>query len=113
MRDKASEFDQPKAAGSGFIAGLSRFALILVALGICAVIVATNMPEYRELLRLKAELQDVREMEEETLLEKDRVQSERIALQTDEEFLQLRGRDLLDLALPGETIIRIERAEER
>ena len=88
---------------------LTTFALILVALGICAVIAANNLPEYREWRRLENEYAEVLKLETQVLEEREERQSTRKALQSDEEYLQLIARDKLDRALPGETIIRIER----
>lgn len=78
-------------------------------MSICAVIAATNLPEYREWRRLQNELTEVKQLEAEVREVRERKQSEREALQQDEEYLQLIARDKLDRALPGESIIRIER----
>ncbi len=97
---------------TSFMQALSRFSFILVACAICSVIVATSMPEYRELRSLENTLDDVKAMEAETLERMEQAKSERVGLQRDEEYLETRARDALDVALPGETIIRIERTED-
>ena len=107
--ERAREAFDREEARHQWTSRLLTFAFVLLAMSICAVIAATNLPEYREWRRLQNELTEVKQLEAEVREVRERKQSEREALQQDEEYLQLIARDKLDRALPGESIIRIER----
>ena len=91
------------------IALLNRGAFGLLMILICVAVGVTVFPQWEELQRLEAELEDTIQEEEAALAMADQKTRELSALRNDPEFQELRGRDLLDLYAPGETIIRIRR----
>ncbi|MDQ8188723.1 FtsB family cell division protein [Roseibacillus persicicus] len=91
------------------IAILNRGAFALLMILICVAVGVTVFPQWKELKRLEADLEATRAAEQDTLALEDQKNRELSALRQDLEFQELRGRDLLDLYRPGETIIRIRR----
>lgn len=69
----------------------------------------TVFPQWQVLQELETELESTQHEEEVALELLDQKNRELSALRNDLEFQELRGRDLLDLYRPGETIIRIRR----
>lgn len=91
------------------IAILNRGAFGLLMILICVAVGVTVFPQWKELKRLEVELGVTNQEEEAALAMVDQRNRELSALRNDTEFQELRGRDLLDLYTPGETIIRIRR----
>ncbi|WP_200391889.1 FtsB family cell division protein [Roseibacillus ishigakijimensis] len=91
------------------IAFLNRCALVLLLFLICVAVGVTAYPQWKELQRLEGDLAAVEALEKEALALEDQKERELRALRDDREFQELRGRDLLDLYRPGETVIRIRR----
>ena len=91
------------------IAILNRGAFGLLMILICVAVGVTVCPQYKELRRLEVELEETQQEEAEALALADQKTRELSALRNDREFQELRGRDLLDLYAPGETVIRIRR----
>ena len=91
------------------IAFLNRGAFGLLMVLICVAVGVTVFPQWEELKRLEVELDETIQEEEASLALADQKTRELGALRNDLEFQELAGRDLLDLYIPGETIIRIRR----
>ena len=91
------------------IAFLNRGAFGLLMVLICVAVGVTVFPQWEELKRLEVELDETILKEEVSLEMADQKTRELSALRNDIEFQELRGRDLLDLYTPGETVIRIRR----
>ena len=91
------------------IAFLNRGAFALLMVLVCVAVGVTVFPQWKELKRLQVELEDTKRQEEASLAMADQKTRELSALRNDVEFQELRGRDLLDLYAPGETVIRIRR----
>lgn len=91
------------------IAFLNRGAFVILMVLICVAVAVTVFPQWKELKRLQAELVETQQDEEVALAEVDQRNREFTAIRNDLEFQETRGRDLLDLYVPGETVIRIRR----
>ncbi len=91
------------------IAFLNRGAFVLLLILICVAVGVTVFPQWQVLQELETELESTQHEEEVALELLDQKNRELSALRNDLEFQELRGRDLLDLYRPGETIIRIRR----
>jgi cell division protein FtsB len=93
------------------IAFLNRFAVLLLIVLACVAAAITILPQLKKLRELEADLALTESREQEALNLVDQHTRELQALRNNEEFQELRGRDLLNLYKPGETIIRIQRDE--
>lgn len=91
------------------IAFLNKSAFVLLMILVCVAVAVSVFPQWKELQRLEAELESTIEEEQVALDSVDQKNRELSALRNDLEFQETRGRDLLDLYVPGETIIRIRR----
>lgn len=89
--------------------GASRLAMILFCLSIGFVVVATAVPQRREVLRLEERLQKAVKQENRISAERDQRQIELRALREDPEFLEVHARDRLDLCEEGEKVFRFPR----
>jgi hypothetical protein len=90
--------------------GLNRIAFMAMCLAVGFLVVATAVPQRRNLMALESVLDDARSREQETLAEKEYHAVEYQALRTDPEFLELHARDRLDYHRPGERVLRIRRS---
>ena len=91
------------------IAFLNKSAFVLLIILICIAVGVSVFPQWKELKRLRAELDNTVEEEKVALELVDQKNRELTALRNDIEFQESRARDLLDWYVPGETIIRIRR----
>ncbi len=91
------------------IAFLNRSAFVVLMVLICIAVGVTVFPQWKELKRLQVELEETQDQETVALAEVDQKKRELSAIRNDLEFQETRGRDLLDLYVPGETVIRIRR----
>ena len=91
------------------IAFLNRSAFVVLMVLICIEVGVTVFPQWKELKRLQVELEETQDQETVALAEVDQKKRELSAIRNDLEFQETRGRDLLDLYVPGETVIRIRR----
>lgn len=80
------------------------FGLILGSL-----VVATALPQRRQLAEKQQQLLATLERERQVMAERDDAQAAYKATREDREYLELLARDRLNLHLPGEMIYRIER----
>lgn len=88
---------------------LNRLAFTALCLALGFLAVATAIPQRRNLIALEGNLAHARELEQETLAEKEFRTIEQQALRHDPAFLELHARDRLDYHRPGERILRIRR----
>ena len=88
---------------------LNRGALVLLLILICVAVGVSVYPQWQELKRLEAELEGAQKAEIAALELTDQKTRELKAMREDIEFQETRGRDLIGLYVPGETIIRIRR----
>lgn len=91
------------------VRGASRLAMISFCLSIGFVVVATAVPQRREVLRLEERLRKGLKQEAEISAERDQRQIELRALREDPAFLEVHARDRLDLCEEGERVFRFPR----
>lgn len=89
--------------------GASSLAMMAFCLSIGFVVVATAVPQRREVLRLEKRLKDAAKQEERISVERDQRQIELRALREDPKFLEVHARDRLDLCEEGERVFRFPR----
>ena len=97
---------QARTQGLSF---LNRAAFVVLIVLICVAVGVTVFPQAKALKALEAELETVKSEEVATLAIADQRSRELNALRSSTEYLELRGRDLWDLYVPGETVVRIRR----
>jgi len=88
-------------------AGRAVFVAFGVALGF--VVVATAVPQRRELEKLEALLRQAEERERNVMAERDHRSIELRALREDPAFLEIHARDRLDYSREGERVLRQRR----
>lgn len=91
------------------VRGASRLAMMLFCLSIGFVVVATAVPQRREVLRLEDRLKKALKQENGISAERDQRQIELRALREDPGFLEVHARDRLDLCEEGERVFRFPR----
>jgi cell division protein FtsB len=91
------------------IRGVGRLAMIMFCMSIGFVVVATAVPQRREVIRLEDRLQKALRQEELIQAEKNHRQIELRALREDPAFLEVHARDRLDLCEEGERVFRFAR----
>lgn len=91
------------------IQGMNRLVFVLLCASMGFVVVATSVPQRRELAKLEQRLQLAREHEEHVLAERDRMRVEHRALREDPEYLETQARDRLDYCREGERVLRLAR----
>ena len=91
------------------IRGASRVVCIIFGMALGFVVVATAVPQLREMEKLEVRLEQAREREREIMAERDQRRVELRALREDPRFLELKARDRLDLCRDGEKVLRFER----
>lgn len=88
------------------IQGAGRVAFICFCMAIGFVVVATAVPQRRELEKLKVKLKQAQEQEESILADKEYHQIEYRALREDPAFLEIHARDRLDYYREGERVLK-------
>jgi len=96
-------------AQTGVIRAINGVLMCVVGLGVGAAVVATALPQQRQLDEKERQLEVVLEREREVVAEKEDKTASYKALREDREYLELHARDRLNLHREGETIYRIER----
>ena len=86
--------------------GVARVFFAVLGLSVGFVVVATGVPQKRQLDDLEAKLAQTRAHEEEVLAEKVSCEVEHQALKTDREFLEVQSRDRLDYYKVGEKVLK-------
>lgn len=105
-RKPSRQVMQARTQGLSF---LNKAAFVLLVILICVAVGVTVFPQMSELKRLEADLENAQQEEREALAHADQRTRELGALRNSQEYRELRGRDLLDRYIPGETVIRIRR----
>jgi Septum formation initiator len=91
------------------IQGMGRLVLIAFGGALGFVVVATAVPQKRELDALERKLEQAREHERMVMSERNHRQVELRALREDPGFLEIQARDRLDYAGEGERVLRVRR----
>ena len=91
------------------IQGMNRLVGIVVGASVGFVVVASAVPQHRELVKLEEKLEEARTLEEHVLAERERMRVEHRALREDPEFLETQARDRLDYCREGERVLRLQR----
>jgi hypothetical protein len=86
--------------------GMFCVVLLMFAAALGFVVVATAIPQYRELEKLEAKLGLAKQREKEVLADLEYHQIEYRALREDPEFLEIHARDRLDYYREGERILK-------
>ena len=92
------------------IRGLNGLLLCAFGLSVGGLVVASALPQKRQLEEKRAELARVEETRRQVQAEKEDSKAEQRALLNDREYLELHARDRFNLRGPDEKIYRIERA---
>lgn len=87
---------------------VTLYVLIIFA---CVGVIATGLPEFRKLQASEQELSNVQQREAEMHAQADQQLREYRALEQDPTFLEIYGRDRLDLYKEGERIFRFSRPQ--
>lgn len=90
------------------IQGAGKVAMILCSIVLGLVVVATAMPQRRQLDKLEGKLEVERQREAEIMAQRDYRKIELRALREDPEFLEIHARDRLGYCRPGERVLRFK-----
>ncbi|MDH4445400.1 MAG: septum formation initiator family protein [Akkermansiaceae bacterium] len=88
------------------IRGAGRFVFMMFCMAIGFVVVATAVPQYREVERLEAKVLLSKEREKSVKAEVEYRQIEYRALREDPAFLEIHARDRLDYYRQGERVLK-------
>ncbi len=91
------------------IKGAGKLALIAFCLSLGFVVIASAVPQKRELDKLNAKLKLVKEQERLVCEEQEHRRIELRALREDPAYLEIHARDRLDYARDGERVLRFKR----
>lgn len=90
------------------IQGVCRLAFLAFCLAIGFVVVATAVPQWRELDRVEAKLKQAELLEQRVKEDEDCQRIEYEALRQDPAFLDIHARDRLDYYREGERVLKIK-----
>ncbi|GAA5496116.1 Septum formation initiator [Rubritalea squalenifaciens DSM 18772] len=88
---------------------LNQFTFCLFIAAVCAGVIVSRLPHFKDLEKMEMELAEVKSHEADVLSRKDQHEREYRALEQDPHFLEIKARDRLDLYKPGEVIFRFQR----
>jgi cell division protein FtsB len=91
------------------IQGAGRVVAIIFGMALGFVVVATAVPQLREMEKLEVRLQQAKDRESTIMAERDQRRVELRALREDPEFLEIHARDRLDYCREGERVLRYRR----
>ncbi len=91
------------------IQGAGRFTFVIFCVAIGFVVVATAVPQRRELGRLEAKLKLAKEMEANVKSDEENHRIEYQALREDPAFLEIHARDRLDYYREGERVLKFRK----
>jgi uncharacterized protein YacL len=94
------------------IRAFNRIVFGILGLVLGLVVVASALPQKRELENLEFELARVLEAEKAVMSEKEYRETEYLALKEDPEFLELKSMDRLNLHREGDKVYRMKRDGE-
>lgn len=101
--------DRRMCARTDFLRKLNVFSFYVLVVFACLGVIATCLPEFRKLQASEAELAKVQENELAMSARVDQQLREYRALEQDPYFLEIYGRDRLDLHKEGERVFRFSR----
>jgi len=107
-RIEAAKLTQLEAR-TRMIRGAGRLGFIAFGLALGFVVLATAVPQRRELAKLEARLAQAVERERIVVAEREQRQIELRALREDPAYLEMHARDRLDYCREGERILRFPR----
>ncbi len=90
------------------IHGAGRFVFVVFCIAMGFVVVATAVPQLREVDRLEAKLKLAKDQEKLIVAEREFREIECRALREDPAFLEIHARDRLDYYLEGERILKFK-----
>ena len=93
------------------IQGASRIGFLMLCMAIGFVVVATAIPQRRELDKLEVKLKAAKEREKVVLSNREYHNIEHRALQEDPAFLEIHARDRLDYYRDGERVLKFKREQ--
>jgi cell division protein FtsB len=96
-------------ARTRMIRGAGRVVLVAFGVALGFVVLATAVPQRRELHRLEVRLEQAKERERIVLAEREQRRIELRALREDPAYLEIHARDRLDYCREGERILRFRR----
>lgn len=91
------------------IRGAGRIVFIAFCVSMGFVVVATAVPQWRELGKMEAKLKDAEQREQIVNTEREHRRIELKALREDPAYLEIHARDRLDYSREGERVLRFRR----
>jgi cell division protein FtsB len=91
------------------IRGAGRIVFIAFCVSMGFVVVATAVPQWRELGKMEAKLREAEEREQIVNTEREHRSIELKALREDPAYLEIHARDRLDYSREGERVLRFRR----
>jgi hypothetical protein len=89
--------------------GASRVSFVMFFVAIGFVVVATAVPQRRELIKLEEKLKDAKDREQSVLADREYHLIEHRALREDPAYLEIQARDRLDYYRQGERVLKFKR----
>lgn len=96
-------------ARTRMIRGAGRIGFLSCGVALGFVVVATAVPQRRELAKLEERLRNAEQREAEVLMQRDHRRIELKALREDPAYLEIHARDRLDYCREGERVLRQRR----
>ncbi len=96
-------------ARARMIHGAGRLVLIVFGIALGFVVLATAVPQKRELVKLQGRLAQAQERDQLVTAQRDQRRIELRALREDPEYLEVHARDRLDYCQDGERVLRFRR----
>lgn len=96
-------------ARTRMIRGAGRLVFIVFGVALGFVVLATAVPQKRELDKLEVRLEQAKDRERVILAEREQRNIELRALREDPAYLEIHARDRLDYCREGERVLRFER----
>lgn len=96
-------------ARTRMIRGAGRLVFIAFGVALGFVVLATAVPQRRELAKLETRLEQAKDRERVILAEREQRSIELRALREDPAYLEIHARDRLDYCREGERILRFQR----
>ncbi len=96
-------------ARTRIIRGAGRMGFMACGVALGFVVVATAVPQHRELVKLEERHRNAEQREAEVLIQRDHRRIELKALREDPAYLEIHARDRLDYFREGERVLRQRR----
>jgi hypothetical protein len=107
-RIEAEKFTRMEAR-TRMIRGAGRIGFVAFCIAFGFVVVATAVPQRRELEKLEARLHEAEQRERDVMAQRDHRRIELKALREDPSYLEIHARDRLDYCRAGERVLRMRR----